>query len=222
MSYEEYRCPIHTGYLCFSDNQPFEHNIRLKAGARPCSLPKLGHEFIYKITHVRTEIHYIGRTEMSLSQRWEGHRSARKQEMRRNAPLYRAMNADGLQMFVMEALEECEKSVVNARELDYMRLFDSWNPQKGFNSVGEQAKYFRELCFLRNPDHRLKYDELRLSLDSLWRGFREPLPQDQKLEEELRQLTDTLLSEGRELIEANAWLTGPLFLDPDARFEPRL
>ena len=208
----ERRCPIHTGYLCFSDRQPFEHNIRLWPGAQIFSHPKSGHEFIYSICHVRTGMLYIGRTEMSLSRRWEGHRSDRKQEKRRGAPLYRAMNEDGLQMFVMAALEECEKAIVKSRELDYMRRFDSWNPQKGFNSLGEQEKYFRELCFLRNPDQKPKYDELREGLDSHHRGFREALPQDKELAEELRQLTDTFRVEGQRLIEANTWLTSPVIL----------
>jgi hypothetical protein len=122
------------------------------------------------------------------------------------------MNENGLQMFVMEELEECGKSIAGARELDYMRQLDSWNPRRGYNSPGEEAKYVRELYFLLNPGKRQRYRELTDSLRALHDGLQESLPQDQRLEEELRGVTETVLREGRRLMKRVSSLATPIVL----------
>ncbi len=207
------RCPIHLGFLCFRDRPPLSHNIRLRAGELTYRTPKRDHEFIYRIAHARTGMCYIGRTTKSLSQRWQGHRSARKLEARANHPLYHAMNEQGLQMFIMEELEECGRSVARERELDCMRQFESWNPQKGYNEPIAEIIYARDLYLLLNPGKRPRYEELRDSLHALHCGLRESSPGDQELQQELQKTEDTFLREGRILMKRIPSLTSPVIYD---------
>ena len=153
-------CPVHCRFYCFNDGPPFNHNIRLKPGEEIARRPKHDHGFIYKIRHVGTSICYVGRTEQRLSERWALHRSARKSEKRKNEPLYRAMNEDGLHMFAMEELEECGLSIIRTRELDYMRELESWNPERGYNSSTLEMTYARKLYFSLNPSQELRYNTL--------------------------------------------------------------
>lgn len=206
------QCPVHLGTCYFADCPPFKHNIRLRPGEQVERWPKPDHAFIYSITHGGTGVCYVGCTEMRLSERWANHRSARKSEKQKNDPLYSAMNEDGLHMFVMEELEECGKSIKRERELDYMRKLDSWNPKQGYNNPGSEAVYARNLYFLLNPGQELRYETLRANLKSLDDGWREPLPHDQKLREELQEVTDTFLQEGRRLMKSISSLASPVVL----------
>lgn len=216
------QCPIHLRSYCFADRPPFEHNIRLSPNERTEPRPKSNHVFIYCITHTGTGMRYVGCTEQRLSGRWAGHRSDRKKEEKKNNPLYLAMNECGLHMFVMEKLEECGKSIMRERELDYMRKLDTWNPLRGYNKPINEETYARELYFLLNPGHETKYYALRQELKSLDEGWREPLPLDQKLREELREVADKSLHEGRRLMRRISSLASPVVLatrrqrsDPD-------
>jgi hypothetical protein len=211
--FEQYRvhlpCPVHLNHTWY-DGFPFEHNIRVRPDEKTYSKPSQDRAFIYSITHVGTGMRYVGETAMSLSARWEGHRSARKSEKQKNDPLYRAMNEDGLQMFVMEVLEECEAAVRKRCELDYMRQLDSWNREKGYNGPHEEAKYARLLCFLFDPTLEVRYNALWQARHSVVAGFGKPLPPGYDwLEKEQRELEETLQREGRRLME-----TIPSFMSP--------
>jgi hypothetical protein len=208
---ERGQCPVHPEYLCFSDRPPFEHNVRLRSGAKTYTSPKRNHAFIYSITHVETGMCYVGFTEMSLSDRWKGHRSTRKTEAQKTDPLYRAMNEDGLNMFVMEDLEECAAAIRRRRELDYMRQLDSWNPKRGYNGLHEEADYARKLCFLFDPALEVRYNSLWQQRNAVVPGFGKPLPPGYEwLGKEQQELGETLRREGRRLME-----TIPSFLSPE-------
>jgi len=124
------------------------------------------------------------------------------------------MNEYGLSMFVMEELEECEKSIMIERELDYMRAFDSWNPTRGYNNPANEETYARKLYFLSNPEQESKFyalcGDLRRLEEGSWEwqpgeGFRKPLPADPRLKGELERsvekATDTALRGGRRLMK---------------------
>ena len=202
--FEQYRvhlqCPVHLSHTWY-DGFPLEHNIRVRSGERTYSPPNRC-AFVYSITHVGTNIRYIGETKTSLSDRWVGHRSdAKNSETRKSKPLARAMYEDGLHMFVMEALEECETAVRKRRELDYMRQLESWNPKKGYNGSHEEAKYARLLCFLFNPTLEVKYQALWDERKAVVAGFGKPLPPGyESLEREQHDLEETLQREGRTLM----------------------
>jgi group I intron endonuclease len=182
----------------------------LGAGEKTYTPSKSGYAFIYKITHVRTGMHYVGFTDM-LSRRWAGHRSVAKSEKHKNEPLYRAMNEDGLHMFVMEKLEECGESIKRERELDYMRELDSWNPKKGYNNPDQEANYARKLYFLLNPGQELKYDTLWERRRGVVAGWREPLPRGYEwLEQEQQELDEISQREGRKLMEMVSSLASPV------------
>lgn len=205
------QCPVHPECNFFSEAPPFDHNLRVRLGERTSRPPKLEHVFIYRISHVGTGMCYVGRTEQSLSARWAGHRSARKHQRH---PLYLAMNQYGLSMFVMEELEECEKSIMIERELDYMRAFDSWNPTRGYNNSANEETYARKLYFLSKPEQELKFyalcGDLRRLEEGSWEwqpgeGFREPLPANPRLRVELQRSVEkaanTALRGGRRLMK---------------------
>jgi len=120
------------------------------------------------------------------------------------------MNEYGLQMFVMEKLEECGNSIARERELDWMRHFDSWSLLKGYNKPSAELVYARDLYFLLFPGKKPRYDNLRDNLHGLHQGFRKPLPQDQKLEEELQKITDTFVRDGRRLMKKIVSLASPV------------
>lgn len=206
------QCPVHLRFYCYADCHPFEHNIRLRPGETAEPRAKRDHVFIYCITHIGTGMRYVGYTEKRLSERWALHRSARKTEKRKNDPLYIAMNECGLHMFVMEELEECGKAIKEERELDYMRKLDSWNPLRGYNNPVCEENYARKLYFLLNPGQGSTYYAFRQELRLLDLGWRERLPHDQKLRDELQEAADISLQEGRRLMTRISSLASPVIL----------
>lgn len=205
-------CPVHLRFYCFSDGPPFDHNIRLNPGEEVARLPKRDHGFIYKISHFTTGMCYVGRTEKRLSDRWALHRSAGKSEKRKSDPLYRAMKEDGIHQFVMERLEECGVEILGSRELDYMRQLESWNPRKGYNGPSLAARYARNLYFAHNPVQELRYKILHEGPKVLVGRWLESAPPDREWIEEMRELDETSLREGRRLMEIIPSLTRPVIL----------
>jgi predicted GIY-YIG superfamily endonuclease len=196
-------CPIHPGKLC-------EHNIRVRAGFQPFTSPKLGHAYIYRITHVETGLVYVGYTIRSLAERWEGHRSDAK---RRPEPLYVAMRESGIHMFVMEELEQCAESIKHERELDYMRIFESWNPAKGYNPPDREAAYLMKLYFLFNPDEGAAYMHLwekRRSIVAGWYELNPLPPESQWLDIERHQLEAKAMLGGKQLAGSISSLASPV------------
>jgi predicted GIY-YIG superfamily endonuclease len=209
-------CPVHLNHTWCDSGYPFKCNIRVRPGRETYTSLKPDHSFIYKITHVRTGMLYVGFTD-ELSRRWAGHRSdSKNSEMRKSKPLSRAMYEDGLNMFVMEALEECAAVIQRRRELDYMRNLDSWNPKKGYNGLHEEADYARKLCFLLDPALEVKYTSIWQERNSVVAGFGKPLPPGYEwLEKQQQELEEALQRDGRRLME-----TIPSFLSPEILASP--
>ncbi len=208
-------CPVHLNHNWCDRGYPFDCNIRVRPDEKPYTSLKPHHAFIYKITHVRTGMLYVGFTDQ-LSRRWAGHRAAGKREERKNDPLYRALNEDGFNMFVMEELEVCGAAIKRRRELDYMRQLDSWNPEKGYNSPNEEADYAMKVCFCLNPVQELRrHVVLNGSPRSYGNAWRIEHASDQQWMEELREVTETSVREGRRLME-----TIPSFLSPEILASP--
>jgi len=182
--------------------------------------PRPEHAFIYSITNIETGMVYVGRTDRRLSKRWEGHRSDRKREERKNDPLYRAMNECGLQMFVMEVLEECGISIMDAREYDYMRKLDSWNPLSGYNSPECEATYARRLYFLLNPGCGERYYSVRQQLKMLDPGGMEPCPLEETVTKEFGRRSATSLREGRRLMKKISSLASPVVIASAVSIKP--
>ena len=71
---------------------------------------------IYKITNKKTGKMYVGQTAYSLDRRWREHKSKAKQG-KKNYLLYQAIRKCGIRYFTIEALEQCDNSILDEREV---------------------------------------------------------------------------------------------------------
>lgn len=88
---------------------------------------------IYKIENLINGKVYIGQSK-DILKRWRIHRCCRSE--RSHYPLYRAFAKYGLENFSFEILEECDSSLLNAKEEYWGTQFDCYVPN-GYN----QAKF---------------------------------------------------------------------------------
>jgi hypothetical protein len=115
-------------------------------------------------------------------------------------------------MFVMEEVEQCGSSIIKKRELDYMRNLDTWNLTKGYNCPNQEANYARRLYFSLNPGQEARFWTLKDREREIADGWRESIPSDQKWMEELREVAEISLREGRGLMEMIPSLASPVVL----------
>ena len=89
---------------------------------------------IYKITNNQNGKVYIGQS-TSIQQRWIAHRNRpfNSNSTQYNSPLYRAIRKYGLENFSFEVLDECDKDELDEKEIYYISLFNSANPEFGYN-----------------------------------------------------------------------------------------
>lgn len=84
---------------------------------------------VYKITNIVNNKIYIGQTIKSLKTRWSNHKSSSNCTYLKNA-----IKKYGESSFCIEELEVCESfEMLNEREKHYILLYDSTNPEKGYN-----------------------------------------------------------------------------------------
>lgn len=108
---------------------------------------------IYKITNKVNNKIYIGQTIYSLTHRWNQHRNQRSDILMKDRKLYRAFNKYGIQNFSIEQIEECDNSLLNEREVYWIKYYDSFN--NGYNmTLGGDGKT------LITPEFRQKIIEL--------------------------------------------------------------
>jgi group I intron endonuclease len=91
---------------------------------------------IYKITHLDSGKCYIGQS-VNVFKRWKGHSNlARKKK----SAIQHAFVLYGIDKFSFEVLEECDREMLNDREVHWISFFDSVSPN-GYNltSGGGQA-----------------------------------------------------------------------------------
>lgn len=89
---------------------------------------------IYIITNKINNKVYIGQTIQPLKDRWYRHcqqKSLSDSEL--NMSIKRAILKYGKQNFNIEVLEECDKSILNDREIFYIKKYDSY--KNGYNST---------------------------------------------------------------------------------------
>lgn len=86
--------------------------------------------YIYKISNTINSQLYIGKTSNSLSKRWNEHLSSSK-DCTINSKLYNAMRKYGSDKFKIDILEECNNEVLNQKEIEYIRKYDTF--KNGYN-----------------------------------------------------------------------------------------
>jgi len=87
---------------------------------------------IYKITNIKNNKLYIGKTEKSLTQRWNKHIHMARNNI--NRYLYDAMNHYGYENFIIEEIDRVDsKEELDNLERHYISLFKSNTSEFGYN-----------------------------------------------------------------------------------------
>lgn len=86
--------------------------------------------YIYKITNTINGKIYIGKTERDIQTRWQEHLRHTK-SLSNRLPLYRAISKYGKQNFTIEELEKCDNSILDEREIYWIKKYHSYG--QGYN-----------------------------------------------------------------------------------------
>lgn len=101
---------------------------------------------IYKITNLVNGKIYVGKTALTLEERFSAHWNDAKSN-HTNQILHHAMRKYGIENFIIELIEECNLDVINEREMYWIKTLDSrWGySNKGYNMTdgGEGVKGHR-------------------------------------------------------------------------------
>lgn len=122
--------------------------------------------FIYKVTNNINQKVYIGKTDRDVETRWKEHK--RHAKALSHIVFYKALLKYGFDNFTIETIEECDISVLNAREEYWINFFDSFF--SGYNGTlgGEGSK-------LQIPEEEIEEIKIRYQegerLDLLCKEF---------------------------------------------------
>lgn len=102
---------------------------------------------IYKITNKINNKSYIGQS-INIEQRWKTHKTSpfNKNCVHYNCLFYKAIRKYGIDNFIFEVLEECEKNRLNEREIYWIAYYQTHNKKYGYNMTdggdcGAEKKY---------------------------------------------------------------------------------
>lgn len=92
--------------------------------------------YIYKITNDINNKIYIGQTCDSLQNRFYKHRWEARNVRNTSCPLYNAMNKYGIEHFNISLIEECDNSMLDAREKYWIAYYNTYFDKKtGYNAT---------------------------------------------------------------------------------------
>ena len=86
---------------------------------------------IYIITNKINNKIYVGKTERTIETRWKEHINAMSSSNKKHYKLYAAMNKYGIENFSIDLLEKCPNSLLNEREIYWIKKLNSYD--KGYN-----------------------------------------------------------------------------------------
>ena len=88
--------------------------------------------YIYKITNDINDKIYIGKTTLTIEERWQQHKKdSVKRVLYEKRPLYRAINKYGIEHFHIELVEETDNP--NERECYWIEFYESYH--NGYNAT---------------------------------------------------------------------------------------
>lgn len=89
--------------------------------------------YIYKITNIKNDKIYIGKTNNTIEKRFQKHCQDSKILHCENRPLYKAMNKYGVNNFKVEKVEECSPEIASEREKYWIEYYGSF--KYGYNAT---------------------------------------------------------------------------------------
>lgn len=89
--------------------------------------------YIYKITNIKNDKIYIGKTNNTIKKRFQEHCQDSKGLHYENRPLYKAMNKYGIENFKIEQIEECSPEIASERERYWIEYYGSF--KYGYNAT---------------------------------------------------------------------------------------
>ena len=97
--------------------------------------------YIYRIVNDINNKDYIGKTNLSIEERFKQHCKDSKRIQYENRPLYKAINKYGIEHFHIELVEECSDKIVSEREIYWIEQYGSF--KKGYNAtIGGDGKHY--------------------------------------------------------------------------------
>ena len=97
--------------------------------------------YIYKITNDINDKVYIGKTNLTVEERFTQHLRDSAKRKYENRPLYSAINKYGKEHFFVQELEECLTNDATEREQYWIQYYDSY--KNGYNAtLGGDGKAF--------------------------------------------------------------------------------
>ena len=97
--------------------------------------------YIYKITNQLNGKCYVGKTMLTIQERWKQHLKDAKRERCNNRPLYKAINKYGENNFKIEQLEKCSDNIVNEREQYWIEKLNSFHFGYNATTGGDGTHY---------------------------------------------------------------------------------
>lgn len=114
--------------------------------------------YIYKITNKINSKCYIGKTARTINERWKEHQ--RNVTKYPNLPLYRAFIKYGLINFEISKVEQCDNSILDEREIYWIKTYDSYH--NGYNctlggegGLGDYSGHIEEIISRYKNGERL-------------------------------------------------------------------
>lgn len=132
---------------------------------------------VYKITNTVNSKVYIGITTSTLKYRWSRHLTEGR-NISNTKHLYRAMRKYGEDKFIAEEIDNTDNfETLGKLERYYIKLYDSTNPDKGYNLTkgGEKNQYdgnsqaklsIEDVIFIRT-----KYAECQITGKECWKKY---------------------------------------------------
>lgn len=95
--------------------------------------------YIYKITNLINGKEYIGKTNLTIEDRFKQHIRDSKRKSFEKRPLYDAINKYGIENFIVEKVEQCKEDLLNEREQYWIDHYNTYH--NGYNAtIGGDGK----------------------------------------------------------------------------------
>lgn len=163
--------------------------------------------YIYKITNDVNGKIYIGKTYLSIQERFKQHCLDSKKSKNHNRPLYKAMNKYGTKHFHIEKIEYCFPNEENEKEKYWIKFYNSFH--YGYNATkGGDGKTYIDRnvvikAYQKTQNCKKVAEILNISVDSVRTILRDSkikiIPSQQYIREEYSKNVVMLSKNGEKL-----------------------